>query len=262
MQESAHDPATQESKPAEKIHRRATLILIASIGAITGPFMASGGWWFVIAIWALSIPGFVAVQKRFKASNVDGISNLTTPRLLMAFLKPFLLWSGAAAVLLLIGAMVVGAISGEPPSAEGASPVDQPQPSSKVEPQEEATIKHPIRYPTNAEIWTFSAALPAGFQPQTEYAYELFRGEVRRTIGQDTTEGQWLKCTLGTSDENPVPGCQQSLKLTDGFWRVVYYENINQTWLEEVRHYSDDVANSTVKILKVAEGRRPNLNIE
>lgn len=257
------EPPAKQSRPVDKTHQRSILIVIAMIGAITGPFMASSGWWFVLAVWILTIPGFIAVQRILKSAQAEQVATPTTGRFLLAFFKPFLLWSSAAIVALLVGSMAVGAISGGGSQVGDSTQVDQPAVAANTATHDSLFIQHPIRYPTNAESWAYSSLLPVGFLPETEYDYTEFWSEIRKKLGQGTSEGQWLKCSLGSSSEaSPTQGCQQSMTLPNGFWRVVYYENANQTWLEEVRHYTGEVSKSTVTILKVAEGKRPDLNIE
>lgn len=135
---------------------------------------------------------------------------------------------------------------------------------SSARPPKSDYVENDIKYPTNGDFEKYTSMLPAGFQAGLEYPYGELSDAIHERVAKDPYSEYWLKCTLGErNDPKPeVMGCSESQDpkvRPQGYWRVVYYSEIKQTWLEEVKRNS---GHTTITILKVAKGRRPDLNLE
>ncbi|MEA3548590.1 MAG: hypothetical protein U9R66_13095 [Thermodesulfobacteriota bacterium] len=150
-------------------------------------------------------------------------------------------------------------------SCDSTPPVSQhteKQPSPKtvsVQTQSPKTAPAPNKIIINDEmIGTYrELASRMGFDYDKEYGYrEFWVLTVENKVGVDA---EWEPLMLSTGGDFWDPDDSIHFNKQQVAWETFYYKNHNITWIRQIRHQGD---HSYVKLLKLAEGRVPDLNLQ
>ncbi|HOX49869.1 MAG TPA: hypothetical protein PKY05_00165 [Fibrobacteria bacterium] len=128
-------------------------------------------------------------------------------------------------------------------------------------------VANELVFPQNGQMHRYTNLLPVGIEAGVEYGFGDFY-QIRKLVESADANFTWIKCSMrAVHDSDAWQACSYSTEKEvspSGYWRLSFYPKINQTWLEVERRGFDQDGNrkSWVTILKVARGKRPNLNIE
>ncbi len=96
-----------------------------------------------------------------------------------------------------------------------------------------------------------------GFDYDKEYGYRDFYDiKVKNNIGDG---GEYEPLMLSTGGDFWDADDSIHFDKQQVAWETFYYKTHNITWIRQIRHQAD---RSYVKLLKLAEGRVPNLNLQ